>query len=68
MFVEEFRAHLAWHRTPGLTEVTEHGVTVINIARFEAVMTMVVELNASIFKNTACLLNVMIWGMRPESW
>jgi len=40
----------ACNTTPGLAEATKHdGITVIHSTRFEAVMQMVMELNASVF-------------------
>ena len=50
----------------GLTEATEHGVTVVISVRLKAVMAIAVELNAFIFNEADCLINIMVWGTRTE--
>jgi hypothetical protein len=59
----ESNGHLAWSTTE-LIETTERVVAVINSVILEAVMAMAMELNASIFKDANCLINIMVWGMR----
>jgi hypothetical protein len=58
--------HLARSIMAGLTEANEHGVTVVISVRLKAVMAIAVELNAFIFKECNCLINIIVWGMRTE--
>jgi hypothetical protein len=49
-----------------VTEATEHDVTAVVSLRLKAVMATAVELNAFIFKEANCVINIMVWGMRTE--
>jgi hypothetical protein len=56
--LEESYGHLARNTVAGLTEATEHDVTVDTSVRLKAVMAIAVELNAFIFKEINYLIMV----------
>lgn len=64
--MEESYGHLARRTIAGLTEATEHGVTVVISVGLKAVMAIALELNPFIFNEADCLINIMVWGIRTE--
>jgi hypothetical protein len=62
-FLDEYESHLAWSTTAELTEATERVVTAVNSVRFEDFMATAIDLNAYVFKDVNCLINITVWGM-----